>query len=309
MMRKKFIPIGALILVLAMILMGVGAGAATMVDTGKPASLQLNYSYGQESYQGLEIKVYKVATISEYMDFTLTGSFADLPVEVNKIRTQEEWNQLASTVTALVLSEAIAPDATAQTDESGIAAFPTLSQGLYLVEGVRVEVEGGYRDFGSFMISLPDLDENDDWVYDVMAKPKSVFEEYQYEEIELSVSKLWKDAGKEDKRPEAVTVELYKDSVLVETVTLSGENNWTYSWKTLDDGSVWQAVEVNVPEGYTMTVQRSGNAFVIVNTVDGPTPPPQTGDFTDITLLFVIMCLAGIGLIFMGIMSGRGKKV
>lgn len=307
MLKRKMIG-AVLTAVLVLSFVAFAASAATRVDTGLPVSLSLTYGYDGQPFSGLNIKLYRVAAISEYVDFTLTGSFADLPVDVNNVKTQEEWKQVASTLSAFVVAESIAPDAEGTTGEDGTVSFADLSQGLYLVEGVRAERENGFCQFDSFMISLPDLDENDDWVYDVVAKPKSVYQEILPEEITYTVNKLWKDEGYEYLRPQNVSIDLYRDGILVETVVLSAENNWTYSWTTVDDGSVWQAVETDVPDGYTVTLEQKGNFFFVTNGYDEIAPPPQTGDIVNVNLYILLMCAAGLGLIVLGITGRRGKK-
>lgn len=307
MLKRKIIG-AVLAAVLVFSFMGLAASAATRVDTGVPVSLSLRYGYDGQSFSGLRIRIYRVADISEYVKFSLTGAFAALPVEVNNVKTQEEWKQVASTLSAFVVSEGIAPDAEGVTGEDGSVSFAALTQGLYLVEGVRAERENGYCQFDSFMISLPDLDDNDEWVYDVIAKPKSVYQEILPEEITYTVSKLWKDEGHEHLRPQNVSIDLYRDGVLVETVVLSADNNWTYSWTAVDDGAVWQAVEADVPDGYTVTLEQKGNFFYVTNGYDVPVPPPQTGDISGIRGYLILMCCAGMGLIVLGITGRKGKR-
>ena len=76
-----------------------------------------------------------------------------------------------------------------------------------------------------------------------------------------------------------------------------------YTWKAVDDGSVWTVNEVNVPEGYTVGIQRSGDTFSITNTK--PETPagkfPQTGDTTNITPYVLLMAASGLALLVMGI--------
>ncbi len=301
-MKRKTV---AILLVVGILLMVCGAaGAAGLVDTDKPVSLKLEYGYDGQHFAGQTIRVYRVATTDAYVQFTLTGAFANLPVEVNNVKTQEEWNQMASTLEAFVVAENIAPDAEAVTGEDGIAAFPTLAQGLYMIQGIRVDVEGGYCQFGSFMLAIPDLDDNDEWVYDVAAKPKSSFHEVKLEEITYSVSKLWKDEDGTH-RPQSIEIDLYKDGVLQETVMLSEANNWFYSWTTVDDGAVWHAVEANVPDGYTVTLEQEGNHFTVINSLPGP---PQTGDNSNIGLVFVVMMISGAGMIVLGIAGMRRNR-
>ena len=91
-------------------------------------------------------------------------------------------------------------------------------------------------------------------------------------------------------------------------VTLSSENNWSYSWTVPDDGAVWQIVERNVPEDYSVTIERKGNTFIAVNAYDGEEPPPETGDTGNIYLYVILICIAGVLLLVLGIGFGRGKK-
>lgn len=306
-MRKRIL---ATLLTAIFLLSGLALAAqgATYVDTEATGSLTLTYSCEGQPLAAAQIRIYRVAEISRYADFLLTGAFAQLPVEVNQVKTQAEWNQVASTLSAYVTSESISPDGQAATDAQGVARFGSLPLGLYLVEGLRVDVEGGYRQFDSFVISIPDLDETDSWVYDVQAKPKSVFQEVTPQPITYTVNKLWKDEGYSHLRPQSISLELYCNGALVETVTISAENDWSYSWSAPDDGSVWQVVEADVPDGYTVTMEQKDTVFIVTNGYDDPDDPPKTGDITDLRLPMILMGAAGAGLVVLGILTIGRKK-
>lgn len=297
-----------LVIVFLLSFMAFAAEAATFVDTEAPGSLTLTYSYDSEAFPELPVRIYRVAEVSKYGDFTLTGAFAELPVEVNQVKTQEEWRKVASTLSSYVTSLAIPADREALTDEEGSVSFTQLPLGLYLVESVRAERENGYCQFDCFVISIPDLNDSDEWVYDVVAKPKSAFHEILPQQITYTVNKLWKDEGHAHLRPQNITLELYRNGELVETVTLSGDNHWTYSWTAIDDGSVWQVMEANVPDGYTVTLEQQDTYFFVTNSYDVPTPPPQTGDISGIHIYLVIMGVAGAGLVVLGLTARKGKK-
>lgn len=307
-MRKRILAtvLTVIFLLSAMALAAEGAG---YVDTEVTGSLTLTYGYEGEALADAQIRIYRVAEISRYADFVLTGAFAELPVEVNQVKTQQEWNQVASTLSAYVTAMAISADGQAVTDSGGTVRFDSLPLGLYLVEGLRVDTEGGYRQFDSFVISVPDLDENDAWVYDVQAKPKSVFQEVTPQQITYTVNKLWKDEGYSQLRPKSISLELYCNAALVETVTLSAENDWSYSWTAADDGSVWQVVEADVPEGYKVTMEQKDTFFFVTNGYNDPETPPKTGDITDLRLPMILMCAAGLGLVVLGVMTIGRKKV
>lgn len=307
-MLKKRILVILLAVALLTTCAAVTASARGRVDVDAAGSLALNYSYEGQGFSGLNIRIYRVAEISTYGQYHLTGAFTGYPVEINNVKTQDEWKQVASTLAAYVVSDGIVPDREAVTAEDGTVHFADLTTGLYFVERVRAEYDRGYCEFGGFVISVPTVDEKDDWVYDVTATPKSVYHQILPEDITYTVSKLWKDAGNENKRPQNVELELYKDGELMETVVLSAENDWTYSWTAPDDGAVWHAVEANVPDGYTVTLSQQGNYFYVTNTFDAPPESPKTGDTANIYLIVGLMILSGAVLVVLGMGSLRGKK-
>lgn len=79
------------------------------------------------------------------------------------------------------------------------------------------------------------------------------------------VVKIWDDSGNTDKRPSGIVVELLKNGVVYDTVTLNEANNWSYHWTELDPEAKWSVREKYIPDGYTATITESGNTFVITN--------------------------------------------
>ena len=62
---------------------------------------------------------------------------------------------------------------------------------------------------------------------------------------------------------------------MADTVVLSEANDWEYTWDDLDADSQWRVVERDVPDGYTVTVEREGRVFIITNTKPDDTPEPS----------------------------------
>ena len=86
------------------------------------------------------------------------------------------------------------------------------------------------------------------------------------ETIDISVTKAWDDSKNQDgMRPTSIEVELYADGKATgDTATLSESNQWTYTWKDLDEKNAGKDIaytvgEVKVPDGYTLS-GISGNA-------------------------------------------------
>ena len=94
----------------------------------------------------------------------------------------------------------------------------------------------------------------------------------------VDVEKQWiLDDGGE--MPERVTAVLLRDGAPYETVTLSAENGWQYSWTGLDTAHTWTVEERDVPAGFAASVTREGTRFLLTND-DLPDQPeqPETPD-------------------------------
>lgn len=127
--------------------------------------------------------------------------------------------------------------------------------------------------------------------------------EFSY--IDVRVSKVW--YGADVTHPTSVKIVLYRDGVEYDTVTLSADNNWTYTWKELTDEFRWTVDEPSVPSGYVKHIRRNEYNFTVYNThVDNP----KTGDFTDLAGMFlmVLMGVAGFGICATALILPRRKK-
>ena len=193
--------------------------------------------------------------------------------------------------------------------EGGVGPFKILRKHLRK-EGKGASagrVEGG-GDPAECVAAVPGVDDAGQWVYSISAKPKMSVHTPAKGEVTYKAVKAWKDSGQG--RPGSVSIEIRKDGQLQQTVALSAENNWMYTWKSVDDGSVWTVNETNVPEGYTVGIQRSGDTFSITNTK--PATPagnhPQTGDTTNTTLYVVLMAASGLALLVLGIVLRKKSR-
>ena len=97
---------------------------------------------------------------------------------------------------------------------------------------------------------------------------------YKPGKTSLTVTKKWDDAENQDGlRPKTIKVQLYADGQkLDKEVELSEDNKWSYTFSDLDekkDGKTIQYTvnEIEVPEGYTQTVEATNpGQVVIINT-------------------------------------------
>lgn len=132
----------------------------------------------------------------------------------------------------------------------------------------------------------------------------------------VQVTKKWDDSDNKDGiRPKNVKVQLYADGQKTGAVIeLSEENKWTYTFSDLDEKINGKAIkytveEVDVPEGYQVTITDDGKGnFVLTNKHEPSVPPtttteepnkkvgilPNTGSSDSV--LSLILALAGVGI-------------
>lgn len=281
------------------------------IDTSKACSLTIRYGYSETVFPDQTVALYKVADVSADFQYTLTAPFTSTGLILNGVQTGGEWDTIRSTLEVHVLTAGVAPTATAVTDQQGLASFSQLTPGLYLASAVTVVQDTATCFFSAALTALPGLGADGLWQYQVAvaAKPDILPPVDPDSDIDYKVLKLWKgDEGRTD-RPQSIEVIIYRDGVSVESVTLSEENQWCYSWTAKDDGATWLVAEKSVPKGYTMTLQQRQTAFVLTNTYGDPPnpPPPQTGDSANILLYSILMYVSGALLIILGIARKRHR--
>ena len=91
-----------------------------------------------------------------------------------------------------------------------------------------------------------------------------------HDDTQITVKKIWKlDNG--GKPTNSITAVLMRNGQQYEKVELNAENNWEYTWHHLSAQNEWTVIEINVPEGFTVTTEQKGTEIIITND-DIPTP-------------------------------------
>jgi len=130
--------------------------------------------------------------------------------------------------------------------------------------------------------------------------------EYSNETREIPVEKVWDD--KEDYehlRPTTVTVNLYADGELYETVELTAENEWKYTFKDLKVYNKGKKIIYTIDENkvveYDTNIEGDmDKGFTIINSHYGtggdepPTDNPQTSDSIFIYITMLIISVLGL---------------
>ena len=165
------------------------------MEVGKNVTLSIDYLCEKKTVKDVEFCIYKVATASEFAEFTPTEEFAKYPVAIDNEQCCS-WDKLAETLAAYVERDNLKPLDKGKTDDCGKLKFPTkstvkMTTGLYLVVGSTHKSGNYIYESKPFLVSLPERDENDVWLYDVTSAPKN---SRAVQLTKIKVSKIWKDS-------------------------------------------------------------------------------------------------------------------
>lgn len=319
-MVKRRLGIMAFFLCLFLFVFSFTVNAVSTFDAKEHISLQkectltLSYSCDGKVFSNLPVKLYKTADVSADYQFTLTPSFKHTGLILNGIQTAEEWNTVRSTLESYIIANGIKEDVVTATDEEGKVCFERLKPALYLAITESVKNDDGYTyAFNSSLVLVPGLGNDGLWQYNAEVNPKPVVTPPAKKEIEYKILKLWKGDSGYSVRPSSIEVEIFRNGVSQSKVTLSADNNWSYSWNSKDDGAKWTVIERNVPQGYMMTVEEREHSFVLINTFlpekpEPPSKPPQTGNTSSLMFYVILMNISGFALIFLGVFW-KSKRV
>ena len=171
--RRVFCLLLAAFLLAALLPQALAAG---LIETDRPATLTVRFFHDKAPVSGAPFSLYRVADVSAYGEFTLTGDFKDNPVRLDNL-SSDGWRALAETLRAFVLRDGRKPLDTGVTGKNGLLTFPnqqkSLRPGLYLLLGESF-VSGGYSyTVEPSLICLPCADETSNtWDYDAILAPK-----------------------------------------------------------------------------------------------------------------------------------------
>lgn len=255
-------------------------------DTAKEdTSLTLHYKYGKTTFT-----FYKVADFSEDGQFNLVQPFSEYTDKITYLNRLEDldteaWRTLAITLDSCVRSDISIKNAyQGQTDQNGTMVWNNLEKGLYLITGEMTQDEKYIYKPIPTLVTVPNQDAKGEWnLHVVVEHDKADVEEISKETQECKVLKIWKDSGNESKRPKEIAVTLLKDGTAYDTVVLNKKNNWKYSWTDLESGHDWKVDEMTVPIGYTKSIEKNSQQYVITNTYQTnenssrPTDSPSSG--------------------------------
>lgn len=279
-MRHKFISVFLIAWILLMMPMMVFAQDFDSDRVGSISVTLMDHD-GKTQISGAELSLYYVATVKlnnkNNLSYTFTDAFEDCGATLND-------PALSVKLDAFVKDYSISAKKLV-TDAHGNAAFTNLPLGLYFVK--QTNTVAGYASCTSFLVTVPN-NSADSYVYDVNASPKTDVEKL----TAITIKKVW-NTDASTKAADSVTVQLLRGGVVVETATLSDQNNWQVTYTDMPESDVYSIVEVNVPKGFTATYSQNGYVFTVTNSAS----LIQTGQ---LIWPIPVLALAGLCLIAVG---------
>lgn len=140
----------------------------TKVSENRLGSISVELTDAYDVYLSKENVKFGVVQIADIIkgEYVLKESFADDEINLNEIKTAEEIDSVAKTLSKKVES----PDYEMTTDEEGKATCKDLPVGVYLV---YVEDLADYETITPFIVGIPTWDDEDElFQYDVTVYPK-----------------------------------------------------------------------------------------------------------------------------------------
>ena len=119
---------------------------------------------------------------------------------------------------------------------------------------------------------------------------------HEPEKIELDGVKIWQgETDKDHQRPESVTIRLYADGKEINSVKVTAENGWTFSFKDLYKFENGVEITYTITEDPVVGYKSDIEGMVVTNTWE-PTEIPKTAD-APVKLAALMFITSAVGLI------------
>lgn len=192
----------------------------------------------------------------------------------------------AGVMAEMIKLTGVCPELASAQVTDGRAEFANLAMAVYLVVGEPGLQDGVNYWPTPFLVSVPQTDEQQHFVWDVDVVGKREMD------MTISVVKRWVGDAVST-RPTSIVVHLVLDGKdYGDPVVLNAACGWTYTWENLPPKN-WYVREDSYPS-YSTVIVKNGNTFTISNTYKRV---PQTGQlWWPVTVLTVL----GLSLLCVG---------
>ena len=273
-MKKKFL---SRLLAAALSIAALVCLAGLAFAAGETGTLSISYPV-----EGTIYHIYRVGSLKNggiVMDDDFSGvDTSDMAAAAGKMAEMIEKTGIRQELASAAVT-------------GGSASFRDLPIAVYLLTGDPGLVDGVRYTPTPFLVSVPQTDENNRFVWNVQVVGKKEMD------MEISVVKRWV-GDTVAARPASITVHLVLDGEdYGEPVKLSYANQWSYTWENLPPKNWYVREEPN--RRYTTTVIKDGNTYIITNTWKRL---PQTGQ---LWWPVSVLAIGGLGLLCLGMLRRR----
>lgn len=259
---KRFSKLGTFLTVIGLLFwIGAGmTGAVFAADNDGSLTLLCKTTDGKV-LTGMHWDIYYVGARETADTFALRGDFADFPVSLNDT-SASGLAAAAQTLENFAILNQLSPLDSQEASDTGHLCFDTLERGLYLVSGVMMRLEDTYYIPTAFLVEIPE----EGSTVDFSVHPKYLSVDATQDSWDYAVKKIWANTESQpEDHADFVTVQIYRNGVLVDTVELNDSNDWSYQWSATEFYD-WRVLEIKVSEKYYVVYRSNETQYVIVNT-------------------------------------------
>lgn len=261
---------------------------ASEIDFNRLGKVEITLKEKEENklIDGAELTIYKVADAKENnhnLVFEYVEELKSCGVSLDNLKKENLSEEINACVSDKIKGQS-------KVTEEGKVSFDNLDLGLYLVR--QTGKVDGYSTISPYLVMVP-VSNDSKWNYEVKSTPKTDI----IRVMDLSVRKVWATSVSNvnlNNAPDYVEIALLNNGEVIDTIKLSEDNNWEYTWNDIEKSDAYSVKEINVPKGYTVTYQSDGNMFIVTNT----TTLVQTGNMPWLVGLFgglgVMLVLASV---------------
>ncbi len=190
----------------------------------------------------------------------LEGEFASYPVDMSDL-SAASLADAASTLKEYAFTYKLKPYAKEKTGKDGTVTFDALEDGVYLLAAKNHK--SGDKTYlpTPAIIEVNSAQSQELTIYPKISSIRTLADEFE----RFNVRKVWEKYEGMLVKPTEIVVDIYRDYEFYETVTLTADNDWNYSWEELV-GSEWTMIERKIPENCTVVYRNDGRRYIVVNT-------------------------------------------
>ena len=213
----------------------------------------------QTPLKDVGLTIYKVGSVNfdGNVHFVLDAALAAAAIDFDSITTADGWYEAAEKLAAMIVSGSVDVwGLSKSSDAEGNMTFANLAEGMYLV----VQTDGNSSVMVSpMLISVPFADQEQGWMYDVQAYPKSVSNPPKHTQIQVT-----KRIYNVDDNGNVIPLETKEDVTYNVGLYLDPDGNAPYGEMQkihIQNASSGTATWTDVPDGtyYVFELDEDGN--------------------------------------------------